>query len=165
MSKEMREMINKLKNFKQLVNENTTEKNILYFNSRGVEIKCDDHTKNILYFNSRGVEIKCDDHTFKIEYKRDEYGEGINPKGKRIYSAMITKKDGVSIIGNDDIYGSLEPHEDGINNIYGFTFKEIEDQILFYLNTDSLYVQIKDGYGKPLYSYLLKKDETIIDFK
>jgi hypothetical protein len=146
MSKEMREQINRVKNWKQFLNENTTE-------------------KNILYFHSRGAEIKCDGHTFKIEYRENEYGEVINPKEKKIYSAMITKKDGVSIVGNDDIFGSLEPHEDGVNDIYGFTFKEIEDQILFYLNSDSLYVQIKDGYGKTLYSYLLKKDETIVDFK
>ena len=121
--------------------------------------------KNIITFNRGGAKIKCDGHIFDIYYMQNEYGEEINPKNKKIYSVAISKKDGVSFIGNEDMYGSLEPHENGTNDIWGFTYKEMEDSILYYLKTDSLYVKIKNGYGAVIYSYLLKKDETIIDFK
>jgi GNAT superfamily N-acetyltransferase len=110
------------------------------------------------FSSSKSLSIKIDNDIYKIQYQKDELGSESNPSEKKVWFAKVISKNG------KQVEGRLCYADDYVAVIYGFNLDEIKDGIMYYYQSNDLYLILQDESGKVIETTHIENDNSDIRF-
>jgi hypothetical protein len=110
------------------------------------------------FSSSKSLSIKIDNDIYKIQYQKDELGSESNPSEKKVWFAKVISKNG------KQVEGRLCYADDYVAVIYGFNLDEIKDGIMYYYQSNDLYLILQDESGKVIETTHIENDNPDIRF-